>query len=143
MLIGIAYILWMLFSIYEGKREAFYFSYKIKVPISQVKKIDEHVMFTIQRSFVASLICILCFNDVLNCILLLLSLAGCFPFLHDGSYYWTRKKLDGIYPKGWFDQSTTSTAKSDKLHLFDPIPRTILFVVSLGLIVYEIIKFWK
>jgi hypothetical protein len=67
---------------------------------------------------------------------------ACFPFFHDGMYYLTRKKIDGIYKKGWFDQSSTSTAKSDKLHLFDPIPRTILCVLSLGTIVYEIIKYF-
>lgn len=141
MLISIVYLLWILFAIYEGKREAFYFSCKIKT--TQTFIINEHVMFTIQRIFVVSMAILACHVDWLNCILILFSLALCFPFFHDGMYYITRHKLDGIYVKGWFDQSTTSTANSDKLHLFDPLPRTILLGLSLGLIIYEIIKFWK
>jgi len=143
MLISIVYLLWILFAIYEGKREAFYFSCKIKAPQQQAYKIDEHVMFTIQRTFIASMAILACRVDWLNSVLVLFSFGLCFPFFHDGMYYLTRHKLDGIYVKGWFDQSTTSSAKSDKLHLFDPIPRTLIFGLSLGLIIYEIIKFWK
>jgi hypothetical protein len=145
MAIAIVYLLWILFAVYEGKREAFYFSFKMKSSLTQQKsyKMDEHGMFTIQRLFVASIACIACYNNWVNCIFILLSFMACFPFFHDGMYYVTRQKLDGIYKKGWFDQSTTSTAKSDKFHLFDPIPRTVLFVLSVGTMVYEIIKFWK
>lgn len=136
-----SYLIWILYSVFEGKREAFYFSYKVRSAIDH--KVDEHAMFTIQRMFVAILICLVCFNGWLDCILLLFSLMMCFPFFHDGSYYLTRKKLDGIYPKGWFDQSTTSTAITDKLKLFYPATRTITLVVSLGIVIYEIIKNWK
>jgi hypothetical protein len=141
----IAYLLWVLYSIYEGEREALYFSFKMKASLTQQQsyKHNEHVMFSIQRLFVVVLTCIACYVNWIECSLVVVSLAACFPFLHDGMYYETRKKLDGIYPKGWFDQSTSSTALSDKLHLFDAIPRSILFCLSIGIMCYEIIKFWK
>lgn len=145
MVIAIVYLLWILFAVYEGKREAYYFSFKMKASVVQKKgfKLDEHAMFTIQRLFVAAITCIACFESWLNCVIILFALMSCFPFFHDGMYYVTRQKLDSLYKKGWFDQSTTSTAISDKLHLFDPVPRTIFFILSLATIVYEIIKYWK
>ena len=114
----------------------------IKQQQQQVYKTDEHSMFTVQRSFVAAIISVGCYTDWLNCLFIVVALACCFPFFHDGMYYVTRQKLDGIYKKGWFDQSATSTAKSDKLHLFGPTSRTLFAIASAGLIIYEIIKFW-
>lgn len=145
MLILLVYLLWISFSIYEGKREAFYFSYKMKasLQLQQTFKLDEHAMFTVTRSFVAALVLIASYNGILDCIIILLSLGLCFPFFHDGMYYVTRHKLDNIYKKGWFDQSTTSTAKTDKLKLFYPTSRIICFALSLGLITYEIITNFK
>jgi len=32
---------------------------------------------------------------------------------------------------------------TDKYGLVNPVPRTIYFVLSVGIVVYEIIKFWK
>lgn len=145
MLTLLVYLLWVSFSIYEGKREAFYFSYKMKagLQLQQVFKLDEHGMFTVTRTFVAAIALIASYNGILNCVLILLALALCFPFFHDGQYYVTRQKLDNIYKKGWFDQSTTSTAQTDKLKLFYPTSRIICFILSLGLITYEIIINWK
>lgn len=141
----IAYLLWVAYAIYEGGREALYFSFKMKASLTQQQtyKHNEHIMFTIQRSFVVALTCMACYVNWLECGFVIFSLAMCFPFFHDGMYYVTRKKLDNIYLKGWFDQSTTSTALSDKLHLFDAVPRTLLMLASVGLMVYEIIKNWK
>jgi hypothetical protein len=130
----------------EGEREAFYFSYKIKCPpswIQQHSAVNEHEMFTVQRAFVLAMACIACYHDWLDTVLLAFACMGCFPFMHDGMYYLTRNKLDGIYPKKWFDQSETSTALTDKYGLVNPVPRTIYFVLSVGIVVYEIIKFWK
>ena len=53
-----------------------------------------------------------------------------FSFLHNGMYYWSRNALDErIYTKKWFDQSSTSTAKST--NFFTPQIRTIFFIISL------------
>lgn len=138
---AISYLLWVLFSILEGRREAFYFSYKMKASITLQKglKTDEHVMFTIQRALVFALAATACYSNLLNTSLILFSLMLSFPFFHDGMYYFTRNRLDGIYSKKWFDQSTTSTAKSDKFNFFNPISRTILFGLSILGITYEII----
>ena len=135
------YILWILFAIYEGQREALYFSYKMKatLQIQRSLKRDEHVMFTIQRSVVAAIASIASYTTLFDCALFIISMAFSFPFFHDGMYYVTRERLDGIYKKGWFDQSTTSTAKSDKFNFFNPVSRTALFGISILIIAYEII----
>jgi len=145
MITALIYLLWILYAIYEGKREALYFSFKMKaaVNLKQGLKTDEHITFSIQRSLVVGFALIACFHDWLNLSIMFFALAACFPFFHDGMYYVTRQKLDRLYKKGWFDQSTTSVAKSDKLKLFYPVQRTVLAVVSLGIVIYEIIKFWK
>lgn len=146
MLAAIAYLLWVVYSILEGKREAYYFSYKMRTSLAQkkpAKVINEHVMFTYQRMLVVALACVSCYTDWVNAILVVACLGASFPFFHDGMYYVTRKELDNLYPKGWFDQSTTSTAWSDKKHLLDPIPRTVFFGISVVIMIYEIIKYWK
>lgn len=52
-----------------------------------------------------------------------------FPLLHDGIYYMTRNFLDeNIYPKGFFDVSTTSTALFTVSFQY----RAFLFVVGLA-----------
>jgi hypothetical protein len=138
---ALVYLLWVLYSIYEGQREAFYFSFKMKASVNMQQSLrrDEHVMFTIQRILVATMCGMIGFDGWINCFLLVFALACSFPFFHDGQYYVVRGKLDGIYPKGWFDQSTTSTAKSDKYDFFNPVSRTVLFGISILIMAYEII----
>jgi hypothetical protein len=55
-----------------------------------------------------------------------------FPFLHDGFYYLTRNILSGgkLYPKTFFDQSTTTTAKISLGAFY----RIILFLFGAGMI---------
>ena len=48
-------------------------------------------------------------------------------FIHDGSYYFWRNKLDGSYPKQWVDTSVSSTAKQT----FSIDRRTALFIYGL------------
>ena len=51
-----------------------------------------------------------------------------FPFLHDGMYYQTRKLLSNgkVYPDGWIDQSTSTSAKFS----FGFFWRMVFFVLS-------------
>jgi len=136
---AIAYLLWILFAVYEGKREAFYFSFKMKASLRQQQGfVDEHSMFMIQRAATGILTVMSCYIDFLNSIVILFAIILCFPFFKDGMYYVTRQKLDNLYMKGWLDQSPTA-----KLHLLKPIYRTTMFLSSLVLMTYEIIKFWK
>tara|TARA_R110000803_G_scaffold199045_1_gene262945 strand:- start:670 stop:930 length:261 start_codon:yes stop_codon:yes gene_type:complete len=58
-----------------------------------------------------------------------------FSFFHNGMMYKTRNDLNKRnYPKGWWDQSTNSTAWSTKL--MTPLYRSIQLVI--GLIIYII-----
>ena len=118
-----------LFSAYaalEGRREADYFHFRWKDPMTKVD--DEHFMFSVQRSIVAILAA---FASTLVFgpwgLLGFVPLPLVFSFFHNGYYYVRRNQLDPeIYQKGWWDQSTTTTAKVS----FGPIPRTSLAVIG-------------
>lgn len=142
MYLALAFISWLVFSVLEGRREALYFSYKMRASIAkqQAFKKDEHILFSWQR---LAVLCgmIIPMGVCLNTLIAATAFCMAFPFLHDGMYYVTRNQLDGIYPKRWFDQSTTSTALSDRLKLFNPVTRTALFGVSVLLQTYLILKF--
>ena len=148
MILILTILLWFLYSLVEGKREAQYFSLKVKATINEKKLMwgrDEHNLFTLQRGTVVAMIAFLmlaCGINILDCVIFVICMCATFPFIHDGEYYITRGKLDGIYPKGWFDQSTTSTAKADKFNIFNPVSRTIFFGIGIAGFVYEIIKNW-
>lgn len=147
MLILVSFLLWLIYSFIEGKREAQYFYMKLKSTVanSMLFKQDEHKLFTIQRLTVAALVIFLLWGagiNIFNCGIILTCFGACFPFIHDGEYYVMRHQLDGIYPKGWFDQSTTSVSLMDKFSLLNPVSRTTAFVLGCGGIVYEIIKNW-
>lgn len=126
----IVLLMWFVYSCFEGVREAYYFSIKTKSNL--YTDFDEHAMFTWHRTSVAAIAAVLFFASTQNIwwtVVYIVTLALMFPFLHDGAYYVTRRKLDHIYPKGWFDQSATSTAKSEKF--LTPVNRTIMFAVGI------------
>lgn len=110
----------------EGYREGDYWYLKNKLNEPYRR---EHTVFNFQRTLV---FIFLCYVLSYGAIFLVMQ----FPFLHDGAYYLRRNQLDkNTYDKNtWFAQSTTSNALSDKLNLFTPVNRTILF--GLGLIGY-------
>jgi hypothetical protein len=135
--------LWVLYATMEGMREAYYYSMKLKAVISTQKSsafTKEHTMFTIQRAIALGIAAAGLISLGIAGALLVIG-ACCFPFFHDGAYYVTRHKLDGIYPDGWFSQSTTSTAVSDKLHLFGPVSRSIFLVLALTMLIIQSVKF--
>lgn len=136
-------LMWLLYSFYEGKREALFFSMKMR---AQVTDGNEHPMFMVQRSIVAFMaLFLLWYNgmDVYSCAAVLISMGLMFVFVHDGEYYVERNKLDKCYPEGWLDQSTTSTAEADKLKLDTPLLRIIYFMTGAGIAIFEIIHNWK
>ena len=123
-----SFIIWGLYSIFEGIREAIFYHYKNH----NIKRLfNEHIIFTIQRGIVFIILILLSKN-----ILLLISFILCFSFIHNGSYYTMRNILNKeIYKRKWFDQSTTSTSFWTKY--MTPLNRTILFIVSLGVLFFN------
>lgn len=139
-LIGVM-VSWAVYAQYEGIREAYYWDAKNRLPFRKLP-IDEHFLWTCQRSavFILAIYTVtLKINDLSLFYLVILSgvsLMLTFPFIHDGFMYKWRSILNNrVYPKGFWDQSTTSTAKLTKY--FTPVVRTICFVV--GLITYGVV----
>jgi hypothetical protein len=90
---------------------------------------NEHILFVLSRlaifaSFVAC--SYLSWKEVLFGIICFLPM---FFFVHNGVYYETRDHIDGSYPKGFFDKSTTSSAKLPTLGF---IARLALFLVGVA-----------
>lgn len=122
-------LIWTIYMLIEGAREAFYWRQNSQV---NRKMPNIHWLFLIQRIIVFVQLIWIKPLIVLTLILILIS-----PFIHNGMYYWTRNWIDkDIYQKGWFDQSTTSTAWSTKL--LKPIVRTIGFIIGLVLFYFVI-----
>lgn len=137
-MLGLIFIIWMLYSLTEGYREAYYWHYRSFV-VDKLK-FNIHIIFTIQRGIVLSLITLLvmmvCDLNIVKTIFYISACGLVFSFLHNGMYYTIRHKLNNlIYVKKWFDQSTTSTASSDKINFFNPISRTLMFVVGIAKVI--------
>lgn len=132
----IAVIIWLAYSELEGFREGWHWHYKVMA--KNEDKTDAHGFFMAQRCLVGLLIVTvhsLLIHSINPCLILFMFMS--FPFMHDGAYYYHRHILDNkIYPKKFFDQSTTSTAFSTKY--FPPVVRTILFIASLFLVFFTI-----
>lgn len=121
-------IAWILYSILEGLREGFYWHFK-----SNSRRdcdFEIHPIFSLQRGIVLTLIGILLYTFIgWQSIISVLSMMLMFSFFHNGTYYCTRHKLDkSLYPKGWSDQSTTSTAKMTKIMTYRN--RTIFMILG-------------
>lgn len=99
----ISIILWILYSIIEGKREVYYYQL---LATTSFKRPNIHYLYFLQRGVVLILI-----GLVNHSILLPLSLAFIFPFIHDGFYYMKYNDYyKGVYEKRFMSSSTTSTA---------------------------------
>jgi len=120
-------LMWFLYMIFEALRESYYWHFK---NTSYSKNNDEiHPIFLAQRFIVFTIISVVVMfmNEIGYRVLLTVIL--CSPGLHNSFYYYFRNELDGSYPKGFLDQSKTSTAISTKF--FTPIVRIGLFVIGL------------
>lgn len=100
-------LLWVAYSLTEGIREGFYWHYENKS--KRVCDFDVNPMFHLQRILVLILtggfmVHTLGWYSLLS----LLSITLMFSFFHNGSYYYTRNKLDKeVYTKRWKDESRT------------------------------------
>lgn len=148
-MIYICLILWIVYSIIEGKREANFWHHLIKSTDYKIfKDKDSHPLFAVQRGLMLvalSLVSYLILDSILLALYLFIMNCLIFSFFHNGSMYLERYKMSQmvspndsskwIYRMGWWDQSTTSTAWSTKF--MTPLNRTIQ--VILGLAGYAII----
>lgn len=89
-------------SIFCGVCEAYYWHLKMR---SKELIHNEHVFLTLLRC--GFFLLLFRHTDILTT----LGCIGLFPLLHDGFYYMIRNQITpGIYPLGFTDTSTTSTA---------------------------------
>lgn len=133
LLFGLVFIFSIAYFILEGHREAIFYSVMINNLVD-----DLHAAFMLQRMIVFLSIFSLTFY--IQCwwsFLFMCSLLLCFPFFHDGAYYATRNNLNkNIYPKRWFDDSDTSTAKME----IKVLPRIFLAIVGIFIfIIFQLI----
>ena len=100
-------LIWIGYSLTEGVREGFYWHYE-----NQSKKVCDfnvNPMFNIQRIIVlllvnSVLVNIIGYYSILSSLCMILM----FSFFHNGTYYYTRNKLnERYYPKRWTDESKT------------------------------------
>lgn len=149
MIIAISLIVWILYALLEGQREAWYFHVKYKNLNSFVyaRIPDEHATFNLQRSFMAIALIFadcypvaeLTYGLMLYVIITGLSFTAIFPFFHDGIYYYRRNKLDeSQFPKKWADYSHTSSAKIN----LDFLDRVLFSIFSLLLVIVQYILYF-
>lgn len=123
---------WIVYALFEGYREAYYWHERVTSPNKTDK--DLHRIFALQRGTVILLICYgLLWPIGPWAILSFIGLSCVFSFFHNGMQYLTRNKLNPyIYKKRWWDQSTTSTAKLTKF--MTPFNRT--WLMFLGILIW-------
>jgi len=142
-------ILWSIYAILEGKREAIFWHHRIKsTDYNSFKTIDRHPLFMVQRGlvlvvsaitsyYISGNIWLTLYIFIMNCLV--------FSFFHNGMMYRERNEMSRIaspidstkwvYAKRWWDQSSTSTAKLTKF--MTPNSRTIQMVIGvIGYIIY-------
>ena len=74
---------------------------------------NEHIVFISERACIGSIVLLLPLlskPSFLDVSAVLLSFCMCFPFLHNGSYYTTRRYIDVDYYH-WFSESKSSSAR--------------------------------
>ena len=123
-------LIWISYSLMEGVREGFYWNYE---NISKrVCEFDINRIYTIQRSLVLTLVGgFLVYTLGWYSLISLASMIVMFSFFHNGTYYYTRNKLQsGVYPKGWFDESKSFPPFHTSLYTYKK--RTISLILGLA-----------
>lgn len=134
--------LWIGFAILEGKREAIFWHHRVRSSdYDTFKEIDRHPLFALQRYCVLMLTSIgfqFLLDNLWITIYLTVMNMFVFTFFHNGMMYLERRNMsmissptnsdNWIYLKGWWDQSTTSTALTTKF--MTPISRTIQMILG-------------
>lgn len=120
----LSYSVWIAFAIVCGILEALYYSRVYRHKIKRIK--FDHAIFTGIRIIAVLPLLYFTFSFSWQFFVGGILLMMVFPFFHDGAYYKMRNILDGVYPKGWIDNTTTSDAKIN----LNFINRTILLIVS-------------
>lgn len=122
-------IVWIIFCLSEGVREGFYTHYENTS--RKVCNFDLSPIFNIQRIiFLFAISSYLLHVIGLLSIFSIISKSLMFSYFHNGTYYYSRNKLnERIYIKGWFDSDKVQRLYTTKLPY---ITRTIL--MSIGFI---------
>ena len=130
----LANIIWMMYSMLEGLREGFYWHFKSTS--KRDCKFEIHPIFALQRGLDLLIIGGLLYYTIgIYSLTSIIDMALIFSFFHNGTYYYTRNKLDNnLYQLKWKDQSTTSTAKLTKIMTYRN--RTIFMVLGVLLEVF-------
>ncbi len=135
MIIIYSVILWIIYSSFEGAREARHFYYRVSS--TRQDPYNEHSGFAIQR-IVAWIPFEYIMYDPNNHLTLLngIFLGLIFIFIHDGAYFYRYNKLAGNYPLGfWSSPNATSTSWMDNLGITDVIMRIVYCAIgAMGLI---------
>ena len=103
----LANILWITYSLTEGVREGFYWHYENKS--KRVCEFNVNRIFNLQRLSVLIISGgFLAYALGSHSLLCILGMVLMFSFFHNGTYYYTRNKLDSnVYSKRWADESKT------------------------------------
>src|ERR1700741_1441466 len=98
-------------AMFNGLIEAHLFHYKSEA--EDERRTYLHAIFTLQRAFI---LCMLLFSSLfvghkVSYILHVFTVVFQFSLVHNGIYYMVRNRLNPrVYPRGFVDTSTTSTA---------------------------------
>lgn len=128
MIVKLALLLsWVVVAWLEGKRDGNFFHNRNSATNPDGENI--HWVFAMERAIVLGLTTWVhaLSNSTLNTGVFVFSLILMFSWIHNGKYYLTRKRLDkNVYPKGWFDSSTTSESFLE----FSAVARTFMAIVG-------------
>ncbi len=130
----ITLVIWIIYSSYEGKREAFYYQV---VGIFGLKRPNIHWMFVIQRTLFLIVI-----GLFLNSIVIPVSLFIIFPFFHDGFYY---MKYNDLYPNIYKRRFEAESDSSTAIFEFSFLARSLMLIIGtvlflLNIFICELLK---
>lgn len=115
-------IIWVGYCLAEGVLHSFYYAHAMASSLKE--NFNEHPLFMAMRACV-----LIPLGLWMNDGMAVFAMICAQPFLHNGMYYYWRKKVDGMYGS-WLDQSRTSTAILTTI--MTPLIRVALMFVSIA-----------